>query len=150
MQFKMDVIFVYGVDFPRPVKNFISSPFWKSFGFWILFVAFLMSTYILLFLKRKIDQSRESFSYCLFEMYCTVIGNGNVHIRTRIEKLFFAATLMTAFLFVSIYLADYSMHSLLDNRMKVDSFEELAKQDVPIHLNGFFAGKMDYVTDLLR
>ena len=112
-------------------------------------MAFFMGAIILLVLRQR-NLRRESFSYCLFEIYCTVIGNGNVRIRTGMEKLFFSATLMTAFLFVSIYLADYSMHSLLHNRMKVDSFEELAKQDVPIHLNGFFAGKMNYVTDMLR
>lgn len=146
----MKVIFVYGVDFPRPSKTLIALNFWGSVSSWILFNAFFVGTIILFILIRQTRLQGQSFMYCLFEMYCCVIGNGNVRIQNGLEKLFYSAAFGTAFFFVAIYLADYSMHSLLDHRVKVDSFEELAKLDVPFLINAFFAEQTNYITNMLR
>lgn len=144
------VIFVYGIDYPRPRSNFIGTRFWESLNFWISFIAFVVSTIILFFLRCYAGHERMSFSYCLFEMYSTVIGNGRVRIRNGWEKLFFSGVLVAAFLFVSIYLANYSMHSLLLNQFKVDSFEELAKRDVPFYLSGSISEYMEDIRIILR
>lgn len=141
---------MYGVDFPRPLNNSITSRFWESLSFWILCITFLVSAIILYFLRRPLDSQQESFLYCIFEILCIVIGNGNVRIRTGMEKLFFAAALVTAFLFVSIYLSNYSIHSLFDRHGKIDSFAALAKRDVPFYLYGPLEENIDYVSDMLR
>lgn len=77
-------------------------------------------------------------------MYCTIIGNGSIRIRNGLEKLFFSANLVTAFMFVSLYSTGYSMHSLLDSRMKVDSFEELAKRDVTFYIDDLLMESKDF------
>lgn len=150
MQIEIKVIFVYGDDYPRSNSGFVASRFWESLSFWVLFIAFFMATLALFFLRRQTSLQRESFSYCLFVMYCTVIGNGKFRIYNGLEKIFFSAALITAFFFVSLCLAQYSMHSLLDTRPKVGSFEELSKRNVPFYINGFFADQIDAITDMLR
>lgn len=144
------MIFIYGVDYPRSRNSFIGSRFWESFSFWILFVAFFVGTFILFFLRRQTGLERVSFSYCAFELYCSVIGNGNLRIRNGWEKLFFSVVLATAFLFVSIYLTDYSMHSLLQKNLKVDTFEELAKHNVPFYMSIYLTEHKEYITQMLR
>lgn len=146
----ISIIFVYGVDYPRPRNSFIGTRFWESFSFWILFVAFFVGTIVLFSLRRRTGVERVSFSYCMFEMYCSVIGNGNIRTRNGWEKLYFSGVLATAFLFVSIYLTDYSMHSLLLKNLKVDTFEELAKHNVPFYMTTVLSEHKEHINYMLR
>ena len=146
----ISVIFVYGVDYPRPHSSFIGTRFWESLSFWILFIAIFVGTIILFFLRRQNGPECVSFSYCLFDMYCSVIGNGNLRIRNGWERLFFSGVLATAFLFVSIFSTDYSMHSLLLNSLKVDTFEELAKHNVTFYMSSTLSEYKEHITYMLR
>lgn len=147
---KLRVIFVYGVDFGRTHKSFIAGHFWESGQFWILCIAFSISSFVLYLLRHQTGFRTKGFLHGIFEIYIIFIGGGSVQIRRGLEKLFFAAMFVAAFFLISIYLADYSMHSVLNRQQKVDSFAKLAQHNVTFFLIPQLAEKKKSVTNMLR
>lgn len=144
------VFFVYGVDFDRSRTYFNPTQFWRSGDFWLFSIMLLVSAVILYVVRRIAKIRKVNFMVGLLEMFAVAVGGGNLRYQHRFEKIFFAIALIASFSFVSIYLADFSMHSVLNEPRKVDTFEKLAEQNVTFYMTSELVGVEMQVNHLLR
>lgn len=147
---KIRVIFVYGSDFVRASSTFDMFYFWNGGYFWVL-TSLLLIAMCLYSLRRRIGFRRVDFVVAFLEVFSLVFGGGNIQYRHRWEKWFFAVGLTASFFLVTIYLADFSMHSLLNRgSLEIDSFGKLAKRNVTFHLGSNIMKEKAEITEILR
>lgn len=141
------VFFVYGVDFDRSRTYFNPR---RSGDLWLFSIMLLVSAVILYLVRRIAKIRRVNFMVGLLEMFAVAVGGGNLRYQHRFEKMFFAIALIASFFIVSIYLADFSMQSVLNEPRKVDTFEKLAEQNVTIYMTSELVSVEMQVNHLLR
>lgn len=127
------VIFVYGVDSPRQFSHFDVFHAWINI--FLLSAVFVMGAIIVYYVRRFAGVRRIDFMVGFLEVFTVVFVGGNIRYRHHLERLFFAAALIMSFFLVSICLADYSMHSVLREPLKIDTFEKLAKQNITFYFD---------------
>lgn len=131
------ILFVYGNDFHlvRKQNHFHSVlKFWRSAENWILCSIILVSVTILYVLRRLSGIRRPDFVMGYLEMICVVTGGGNISYRHRYERRFFTAAMVASFFLTSIYLSDFSMHSVIQDIYKVDTFAKLSEHNTKFYL----------------
>lgn len=149
-QHRLQVFFVYGADFDRNLNYLKFSHFWESFELWLVTTMLLVCSTILYVLRRFTTMRRLDFFAGFLEVFAVIFGGGNIRCAHRYEKWFFAVALSTSFFLVSIYLADFSMHSVLNEPKKVDTFAKLAKQNVTFRLTSTLAQRKSQIESILR
>lgn len=147
---QISMIFVYGSDFTRSIRSLDMISFWKSTSFWIVCAIFVVAAIILYQLRRVADLQCASIFIGLFEVFVVLFGGGNIRAQHRCERVFFAIMLVASFFLVSLYLADFSMHSVLYEPQRVNTFDELAKRDVPFYVNLILSQHEPKINAMLR
>lgn len=126
------MIFVYGADFNNQFNPLDLFHLWKNRGFWVVLVVIFVSTAILYFIRRLATERMADFSMAFLEVFSVVIGGGSIQYQHRWERIFFAFGLGATFFLMSIYMADFSMSSvLLHGNQRIDTVGKLAKLNVP-------------------
>lgn len=148
-QSQIRVFFVYGADFSRNRNLFSTSQCMNNVIIWLTIATLLSSTIILYLLRHFVQVQRLDFVASFLDVFVVVFGGGSIRYRHRLEKIFFAITLIGAFFPVSLYLADFSMHSVLNEPQKVDTFAKLAKQNVTFRLTSTLATERSNINKML-
>lgn len=141
------VLFVYGDDFYR--QNSYFDVFNASISFCLLCMVFLISAVILYYLRHLSTIQNVSFMVGFLEVFTVVFVGGRIRFQHRIEKIFFSVALMASFFLVSIFLADFSMHSVLQ-RPQVDTFEKLSQQNTSIFLVQSLNESNEHISRIIR
>lgn len=147
---QISVIFVYGSDFPRRFILFDTGLFWNGTCFWIFCGVLVVAAIILYQLRRVAGLQCVSFLIGFLEVFVVVFGGGNIRAQHLYEKVFFAIMLVASFFLVSIYLADFSMHSVFYQPQRVNTFDELAKRNVTFYSASRLAEYESEITGMLR
>lgn len=147
---KPRLIFIYGSDLVRESVGFNMLYFWTGRYFFI-FISLMLGAIILYKLRRSSGLQAVDFIAGFLEVFSMIFNGGNIRYRHQLEKLFFAIGLIASFFLVSMYLAHFSIYSILfRDSSKVDSFVELAKYNVTFGLNSHLAEHKTRITDMLR
>lgn len=145
------VIFVFGSDFPRRFSSYDMLRLWKGASFWILSITLFFGAIVLYYLRRLAELRVVNFMIGFLEVFAVVFGGGNIRCRHYWEKMFFAIALFGSFFLVSIILANFSMHSVLFHEpIQVNTFEKLAKRNVPFYLSKELAAYKSEIDGMLR
>lgn len=131
--FNLKVFFVYSSGFTTHYSVFHS---WSGYDILFMNIPIFIAAIILYVLRRRRAELQNiNFWSGFLDMYVVVFGGGNIRVRHRWERMFFAIGLIASFFLISLYLADFSMHSILnENPNKIDTFEKLSKQNVTFYL----------------
>lgn len=144
------VFFVYALGFDHQNSHINLSNYWKDPVLGLFVVIFLVSVILLYILRHLVDLRRANFFNGLLEITATVFGGGQIHTQYHLERAFFAIVMIASFFLVPIYLADFSMHSVLLESEKINTFEKLAEQNVPVHVSSVLSSSRLYIADLLE
>lgn len=134
--FRLRVFFVYSADFDRSRNLLKMSHFWESCEFWLVSSMLLVCSTILYHLRRFINIRRPDFFAGFLEMFTIIFGGGIIRYAHRYEKCFFAVAMSASFFLVSIYMAEFSMRSVVEPK-NVDTFGKLAKKKCNISFKLF-------------
>lgn len=137
------VIFVYGMDFERQPIYFGVLHYWINNYQWINFVIIILFVIILYCLRRRASVRMDG---SWLEVIAVVIGGGIIRVHHKLEKVFFGISLISFFFLISIFLADFSMHSIISERFeKIDTFEKLAKRNVTFYYGPRLGYRIKYM-----
>lgn len=126
------VIFVYATADKHNLTTIYS---WDMSKFVILNLVLIICAIILYLLRRLADIQRRNFMTGLLEMYCIAFNAGNIQCQHRLERIFFVIALIASFFLVSLYLAEFSLQSVIhESPHRIDTFEKLIQQNVTIYL----------------
>lgn len=147
---KIRIIFIYGIDFVRISESFDMFYFWNGGYLWVL-TTLILGSIILYNLRRSTGLQAVNFVAGFLEMVSIIFGGGNIRYQHQLEKWFFAIGLTASFFLVSLYLADFSVQSILfRGSLKVDTFEELEKHNVTFGLSSHLAKYKNEIADMIR
>lgn len=144
------VFFVYAIDFKHQKCHIKLSNYWRDPVLRLFAAMFLVSVTLLYILRCLVRLRSATFLHGLLELIATVVGGGNIHIQHPLERAFFAIVMIASVLLVPIYLADFSMHSVLIESEKINTFEKLAEQNVCIRVSSILYSGRLYIADLLE
>lgn len=126
------VIFVYVASDKHNLTTIYS---WDVSKFVALNLILIICAIILYFSHRFAGIQRRNFVYGLLKMYHIAFNAGNMQSQHRFERIFFAIALVASFFLVSMYLAEFSLQSVIhDSPHRIDTFEKLTQQNVTIYL----------------
>lgn len=148
---KLCVIFVYGNIDIRLRHTISSFRLYEGAGFCVLIVVFFVCAIILYLIRRHAKLRRIDFIAGLLDVHGAVIGGGSIRCQHRWERMFFAVTLIASFFLVSLYLADFSMHSIINlEYQKVDTVEKLSAKNVKFYLDPSLLKHKSFIEYMLR
>lgn len=139
-------IYSSSIQFLRHVKSLEGRQF-LDFEYHSLFFGAI----VLYHLRCLAEFRVVNFMTGFLEVFAVVFGGGNIRCRHHWEKMFFAIALFGSFFLVSIILANFSMHSVLFHEpIQVNTFEKLAKRNVPFYLSKELAAYKSEINGMLR
>lgn len=148
--FKLRVIFVYGDNFTRH-HYFTVLNFWKSIKLWTVIIVIIIFATALYELRRRAGIRRASFTSGCMEILSVAIYGGNIHCSHKWERIIFASAMMTLFFLFSIFLADFSMQSIVASTVeKIDTFEKIAEHEFPIYVGLQAKRDIESIRNLFR
>lgn len=146
---KVRAIFVYGSDFRRQPTHY-DYQFFRYGNYWIM-VLFNLSVAVILYVLRRRTNTQSDISINLLDAIAIFYGGGNVHVQHKWEKSFFAIAMIGSFFFVSLMLANFSMHSITCQRFdKIDSFSKLAPRDIQFYISLSLADNKGYIIEMIK
>lgn len=110
---------------------------WNSVLFQILFIWFILSIAMLTILQKKIRTENNDFSTNHLDMVIVFIGGGNLRfnlIQENWKKIFFASNLIGMLFLQSLGMFGVLYQSFVVSDNRIDTFEKLAKSNLPIYL----------------
>lgn len=144
-------MFIYGVNSRRQISDQNALNFLTDGNVWLLIIVLSLNAAALYSIRRQAKLQRVSFVLGLLELFAIVFGGGNIRCRHSWEKRYFAIAMIGSFFLISLYLAYFSMHSMMHSKyQKIDTFEKLAKHNITYYLVSNLAENEVEVTQMLR
>lgn len=146
---KLKILFVYGTEYQRQL-NLFSVPKSKQ-ALSILIILFLLLALIVLCLIRmRLKLPRSGFISTSIDMIIAFIGGGNLQMRNKFDRWFFAIMLVGAFFLNSIFTGDLldSVYQL--QNQKIETFEKLASINSPIYAHPTLSPYSDEIHAMLK
>lgn len=97
---------------------------------------FLLTTSTLYFMRLMSNEIDIRYTTALFEMGIVLVGGGILRYNRKWEKVFFMFMIFGAFFLQSFGMfGDLYEQFVIDDQNVIDTFDKLAKQNAPIHLD---------------
>lgn len=139
-------------EYDKSIKhNLLPLHTWNGYKILFANMPIVCGAIILYLIRRRIDFENLNFWSGFLDVYAVIFGGGNIRIQNHWERLFFGVALIAAFFLISLFLANFSMHSVLyENPYKIDTFEKLSQQTVKFYLSKHLQRHATAVKDMLK
>lgn len=102
-------------------------------------------------MMRRLNQLRNNgFVPVLIDVMVIFTGGGNLHMHHRLEKWFFAILSIGAFFINAICLEETVFPSYLQPMQRIQTFEEVAKLNVPVYIGNTLKRNQFLIKEMLR
>lgn len=150
LHYKLIVVYIYEKGYNRQHKYVTYLQFWERKNTWFLKPTIILGT-IILYLIRKRAKLGMGLCNGFLDVLIIFFGGGNIQSQHKWEKMFFSILMVAAFFWVSIYSANFSMHSTIsDDFWTVSTFKMLAKQNVTFYLTRSVIKEQSIITQMLQ
>lgn len=130
---ELAAIFVFGTDFTRQMSAAIIPESIKIIsGLIILFIT--LAAIILYIVRKKLKFRRDGFTSALIDTLIAFFAGGNLRMKHKLERWFFAILLISAFFITSIFVGDILFY-VYNIVTKIKTFQQLAKINSPIYID---------------
>lgn len=143
------VTFVYGTDFQRQMGIWFVSGSVRTISILIGLFVFSAAT-LLCIIRRKMKLRRDGLISTFIETVVAFIGGGNLQMRHKLEKLFFAILLFGAFFLTSMFAGDLLDSVILSLNQKITTFKQLAEINSPIYVQSESKAYLDHIHITLK
>lgn len=146
---KMAVMFVYGADFQRK-HNILLIPITIKIAT-ILITSFMCVAAIVLHKMRKTFKwQRVGLSLAFVDVIIAFIGCGNLRVRHKLERWFFAILLIGAVFMTPIFAGELLKQVYLMHDQEITTFAQLEQIKSPIFINPALSLQVDGICERLR
>lgn len=112
---------------------------------------FFFTTTIGLYMLRKFLKIRgDIFISSYFDVNIVIFGSGILHIRHKIERIFFGILLIGSFFLSSVWINGFLFENCLISEQKIDSFADLKRINAPIFIDQLLESHEGFILEMLR
>lgn len=146
---ELSVIFLYGTDFERHMNILLIPGSIETLAYIILL--FVSSAAIILcIIRRKLKLRRDGLISTFIDTVVAFVAGGNLQMKHKLERLFFAVMLIAAFFITSIFAGSILFYMYRILNQKIDTFKLLDNVNSPIYINQGFGMLNEDVHQKLR
>lgn len=142
-------MFFYGKDFQRQ-RNISSVPSFVKIGISIFITFIAVAAIILYVIRKKFKLRHDSLFPTLVDIIVIFVGGGRIHMRHKLERLFFGILTTVAFFMTSLWLGDLLHYIYQIKDQRISTSDQLAKINSPIYIPADFQHRSDVIYGMLR
>lgn len=142
-------MFVYGIDFTRQM-NIIVIPDTFKLLIYLLVLFMSSASCILWFVRRRFRLRRDGILATTIDTIVAFTAGGNLQMKHKYERLFFAVMLIAAFFITSIFTGGILFYTYRILNQKIVTFDQLSNTHTPIYINQGFGKSNELVHQMLR
>lgn len=143
------VVFAYGSDYTRQM-NILLIPEAVQIVAASIILVMSSAALVLSVIRRKLRLRRGGFLSAFIDTLIAFISGGNLRMKNKLERCFFAILLVGAFFFTSLFAGDLLDCIVRILNQKITKLEQLKEIGAPIYIAPGLHPHMQHINQLLR